>query len=328
MNALVTTFHDIAGPALGTVSMLAVFGSVSLLVLGALFWLMGGATETQRRLRAISDPGSAAAREPHPEGGFMVSWLEPVTKLILPKEEWRRSRMRSELTRAGFRSAKALQIMVGVRIALAIVLPLLLVGLATTTRNAAFIARVPGIVALGITAVAGFYLPSIYLAQRIRRRQRQLMEAFPDAMDMLVVCVEAGLGLDSAIQRVGQELIHSHPELAIEFSLLSLELRAGKSRDEALRALAARTGLEEVQALTALLIQAEHFGTSIATALREHSDEMRLRRIQRAREKAAKLPVKLLFPVLFLIFPALFLIILGPAVVRIYQGFMSQFGGG
>lgn len=328
MDALVTTFHDLAGPALGTVSMLAVFGSVSLLVFGILLWVMGGVTETQRRLRAISDPGAASAHEPHTEGGFRVSWLEPVTKLILPKDEWRRSRMRSELTRAGFRNAKALQIMVVIRALLAALAPILVVALTNTVRSAAFFGTMPGMVTLGITAVAGFYLPSVYLAQRIRRRQRQLMEGFPDAMDMLVVCVEAGLGLDSAIQRVGQELIHSHPELAIEFSLLSLELRAGKSRDEALRALAERTGLEEVQALTALLIQAEHFGTSIASALREHSDEMRLRRIQRAREKAAKLPVKLLFPVLFLIFPALFLIILGPAVVRIYQGFMSQFGGG
>jgi tight adherence protein C len=133
--------------------------------------------------------------------------------------------------------------------------------------------------------------------------------------------VEAGLGLDAALQRVGKELHSSHPELSTELQLLTLELRAGKGRADALRALAERTALDDVRSLTSILIQAEHFGTSVAEALRQHSNEMRTLRLQRARERAAKLPVKMIFPILFFIFPALFLVVLAPSIVRIYLAF-------
>jgi len=177
------------------------------------------------------------------------------------------------------------------------------------------------------TGIVSFFLPDFFLDRKASKRRLAFEEGFPDAMDMLVVCVEAGLGLDAAIQRVGKEMVASHQELAVEFSLISLELRAGKGRAAALRSLAERTGLDDVRALTSILIQAEHFGTSIAEALREHSNEMRTLRLQRAKERAAKLPVKLIFPIIFFIFPALFLVVLGPALVRIYIGFTTGFQG-
>jgi len=175
------------------------------------------------------------------------------------------------------------------------------------------------------TGIVGLFLPDFFLERKASKRRREFQEGFPDAMDMLVVCVEAGLGLDAAIQRVGKEIVSSHPELGVEFSLVSLELRAGKARADALRALADRTALDDVRALTSILIQAEHFGTSIAEALRQQANEMRTLRLQRAKERAAKLPVKLIFPIIFFIFPALFLVVLGPALVRIYVGFAHGF---
>ena len=180
-----------------------------------------------------------------------------------------------------------------------------------------------GVGLLVFVALIGYFLPHLYISSKISERKLEFVEGFPDAMDHLVVCVEAGLGLDAAIQRVGREMAVSYPELATEFGILSLELRAGKSRSEALKSLAERTNVDQVQSLVALLIQAEHFGTSIATALREHANEMRLLRIQKAKEKAAKLPVKMLFPIVFFIFPALFIVVLVPAAIRIYIGLIG-----
>jgi tight adherence protein C len=209
------------------------------------------------------------------------------------------------------------------KIVLAIVLPALLL---LPIFLGAYVPAADRLLLLGVlvwAALVGFYAPDVVLARRIRLRQIGFEEGFPDALDMLVVCVEAGLGLDAAIQRVGREMAASHPELATEFGLASLELRAGKSREAALRALAERTGVEQVRALVTVLIQAEHFGTSVATALREHANEMRIFRIQKAQERAAKLPIKLIFPVLFFIFPAIFLVILGPALIQIVKGFAA-----
>src|SRR5690606_33421124 len=143
----------------------------------------------------------------------------------------------------------------------------------------------------------GFLLPDYGLRRTIKRRRLEFLEGFPDAMDMLVVCVEAGLGLDSAIQRVSRELRHSHPALATELALHGLEVRAGKSRQEAFRSLAERMHIDQVHALATILIQAERYGTSIAMALRNFAEDMRVERIQRARETAAKLPVRMIFPI-------------------------------
>ncbi len=178
-----------------------------------------------------------------------------------------------------------------------------------------------------LAALAGFYLPNLWLRMRINQRREKILQGLPDALDLMVVCAEAGVGLDAAIHRVGEEMKLNNKSLSDEFKLMSLELRAGKQRREALKALAVRTDLEDVNNLSSLLIQTERFGTSIAQALRVHSDSMRVKRFQRAEEVAAKLPVKLLFPLIVFIFPSLFITILGPAVIRIFRTLMPTLGG-
>jgi tight adherence protein C len=171
----------------------------------------------------------------------------------------------------------------------------------------------------------GFYLPDIWLRQKTDKRRDKLLKALPDALDLMVVCVEAGMGLDEAINRVAKESKIQSRELSEEFTFLGLELRAGKQRPNALQNLAERTDLEEVKNLVTLLIQADKFGTNIADTLRVYSDTFRTERFQRAEEMAAKMPVKLIFPLILFIFPALFIVIIGPAIISIYRNFIMRF---
>lgn len=175
-----------------------------------------------------------------------------------------------------------------------------------------------------VVAVLGFYLPEVILDLRIRWRKEQIVRGFPDALDLLVVCVEAGMGIDAAINRVAEEIRLSSPVLSDEFRLLNLELRAGKSRADSLRNLGARTDVEEVRSFATLLIQTDRFGTSVAQALRVHSDAMRTQRYHKAEELAAKLPVKLMFPLILFIFPAIFVVIIGPAAIQIYNTIIAR----
>jgi len=174
-------------------------------------------------------------------------------------------------------------------------------------------------------ALLGFYLPDLWLRQKTDTRKAKILKALPDALDLLVICVEAGMGLDSAVNRVAKETQLTSPELSDELNLMNLELRAGKQRQEALRNLSLRTNLDEINSLTTLLVQTDKFGTSMADALRVYSDAYRTERYQKAEEIAAKLPVKLIFPMLFFIFPSLFLVILGPAAISIYKNLIQRF---
>ena len=167
--------------------------------------------------------------------------------------------------------------------------------------------------------MAGFILPDFWLGRQVKARQRLLRLALPDALDLLVICVEAGLGLDQALLYVSQELRIAHPELCEEFDLVNAEVHVGKTRMEALRSLATRTGVDDLQALVATLVQTDRFGTSVAQSLRIHSDDLRTKRRQRAEEMAAKTTVKMVFPLVFFIFPALFVVILGPAVITMLR---------
>jgi tight adherence protein C len=177
----------------------------------------------------------------------------------------------------------------------------------------------PFVVVVFILLVLGFYLPNIWLGLKISRRQDEFLRGFPDALDLLVVCAEAGMGLDAAIKRVGEEMRISSKVVSDEFLLLNLELRAGKQRKDAMRALADRVDLDDAKSWVTLLIQTDKFGTSVAQALRVHSDSIRTKRSMKVEELAAKLPVKLLFPTILLIFPSLFLVIIGPALIRIWR---------
>jgi tight adherence protein C len=171
---------------------------------------------------------------------------------------------------------------------------------------------------LGAAAV-GFFGPNEYVKLVAQRRQKQIQRGLSNSLDLMVVCVESGLGLDQAIMQVAKELEHAHPEISEEFSLVNLELKAGKRRIEALRNLAERTGVNDLKKLVAVLIQADRFGTGVAQSLRGHADYMRVQARQVAEEKAAKLGVKLVFPIFFCILPTLFVVTVGPVAVRIVR---------
>jgi tight adherence protein C len=172
----------------------------------------------------------------------------------------------------------------------------------------------------------GYVLPGMLVSRRVKKRQKEMQRALPDALDMLVVSVEAGLGLNAALVRVSEEIDRLSPVLSEQLGLVNLEIRAGTSREEALRNLAERTGLQDISSLVGMLIQTDRFGTSVAQALRVHADTMRTKRRQRAEEAAAKTTIKLVFPLVFCIFPAMFVVILGPALIQIYKA-LGGFGG-
>lgn len=323
MDALNISLDSLAIGDTTLIVQLFVFISVALMIYGMMLWLSTGDEAVRRRLQEIKEGTGDHGRVAHKEGVFQVKWIKPLAEIALPKDEWKKSRVRMRLIRAGYREEHSIYRFYAAKVALALALPIALIVPFIATGYIPTVNTYLGVGLLVFVALIGYFLPHLYISSKISERKLEFVEGFPDAMDLLVVCVEAGLGLDAAIQRVGREMAVSYPELATEFGILSLELRAGKSRSEALKSLADRTNVDQVQSLVALLIQAEHFGTSIATALREHANEMRLLRIQRAKEKAAKLPVKMLFPIVFFIFPALFIVVLVPAAIRIYIGLIG-----
>lgn len=240
-----------------------------------------------------------------------IGRLAPAPK----SEDYSASRLK--FLRAGIRQENALSVHWGVKIFLAVLFPaafLLLRTIVLTALNYQ--------VSMALTvlcALLGLYLPDIYLSRKAEERRTKILESLPDALDLMVICVEAGMGLDSAINKVAQELKIGSPELSDELQLMNLELRAGKQRTDALKNLALRTHLDEISSLTTLLVQTDKFGTSMAEALRVYSESYRTQRYQRAEEIAAKLPVKMVIPLLLCIFPSLFLVILGPAAINIYR---------
>lgn len=239
----------------------------------------------------------------------------PFAKLSLPEEGWEKSAVRLRFMNAGLRDPRAPAIFFAAKTMLAMFLPAVLwlvIALAGTTLETLVL-----MLCLLGAATFGFYLPNAVLSRLIAARQREIVDHFPDALDLLTVCIEAGLALDAAIARIAQEISATAPELSEELHLVTLELRAGGSKERGLRNLAMRTGVEEVDGLVAMLIQAERFGTSIGASLRVHADTLRTRRRQRAEEAAAKVALKLLFPLIFCIFPAIMLVLLGPAMIQI-----------
>ena len=224
-----------------------------------------------------------------------------------PKSPKEMGQLRLRLTQAGFRRPEAMTIFFGIRVFFA----LGLFGLFSTS----ILMRPNMMVALGGLAI-GYILPGMLLARMAKRRAHRIRLSLADMLDLLVVSVEAGLGLDQALTRVGQELAFAYPELADELRLINLELRAGKPRAEALRNLADRTGVDDLSSLVTMLIQTDKFGTSVATALRVYSETLRTKRRQRAEEAAAKTGVKMVFPLVICIFPAIWIVTIGPAAIK------------
>ena len=239
--------------------------------------------------------------------------LASVGKIIAPKTGSSRSQLM--MVRAGFRRPDAILAINGVKV----LLPLALMVIAVASG----LYRWNPVLVLALAALIGYLIPEAWLLWRIRARQHRLRLAIPDGLDLLVICVEAGLGLDHALLRVSQELQIAHPELSQELQLVNAEMRLGKTRVEALRELARRTGLDDIKSLVAMLVQTERFGTSIAQSLRVYSDDLRLKRRQRAEEAAAKVSVKMVPVLVFFIFPALMVVILGPAAITIMRQFLK-----
>ena len=232
------------------------------------------------------------------------------------------SMTRRLLMGAGFRQNHALTVFFGLKVVLCAVLLVLAFALRGNIANPILSMLAP----LGAVAV-GYLAPNLILDLLINRRQKILRLSLPDALDLMVVCTEAGLGLDQAVRVVSRELEFAHKEISDELSLVSLEMRAGTRRAEALMNFGRRTGEPEIKKLVSLLVQSDRFGTSIAQSLRVHSDTVRTRRRQRAEETAAKIPLKLLFPLIFCIFPALMLVIMGPAVIQMMRVILPVMSG-
>ena len=249
-----------------------------------------------------------------PEGSTIVSVLHQIGSRV-PSSEADITTLRGNLVRAGFRSENAVAVFFGCRIFTTFLM--LVISLAIEVRMPDN--NVMRIAMLVSGCAAGWILPGFFLEKRITKRQEILRLSLPDALDLMVVSVEAGLGLDQAIQHVARELQVSHPELSEEMQLVTLEMRAGKRRSEALRNFADRTGEPEVRKLMAILIQNDRFGTSMGESLRNHSDFMRTQRRQQAEERAGKVGVKLVFPIFFFILPSMLIVAAGPGLLQIFK---------
>ena len=291
-------------------------------VMGSAYGLMRMAERgaVRGRIDALSKnvaSGAPSAGRDKPLIEHIAKLTTPLANLSLPQDNWERSAIRTRFITAGLRHPSAPAVYFATKTLLALLLPLLLYLL--LSARAAQMGAAPMLFCLLLAATFGTYLPNILLANAIGRRQLQIVQAFPDALDLMTICVEAGLGIDAALSRVAGEMGLASPVLAEEMTLVTLELRAGLSKEKALRNLALRTGVEDVDALVAMLIQAERFGTSIGASLRVQSDLLRSKRRLRAEETAAKIGLKLLFPLIFFIFPTLLLVLLGPAFLQIYR---------
>ncbi len=249
----------------------------------------------------------------------------PLAKLSAPEEGFEASALRRRFINAGIRNAAAPAAFFGVKTILAIGLPMIVFAGLTVTGSPAKGTAL--LVWLLLAASFGYYLPNVVLARMVFLRQREIFETFPDALDLMTVCMEAGLGTEAALNRVADDMVHKSVVLSDELRLVNLELRAGAPRERALRNLALRTGVEEVDGFVSMIIQAERFGTSIAQSLRVHADMLRTRRRQRAEETAAKIALKLLFPLIFFIFPSLMLVLMGPAMIQIYRVLLPTMSG-
>jgi tight adherence protein C len=296
-----------------------VFVAVSLAAGVAIFLGQRRLSLSSRKSRVLDPSGSSAVVEKptcrlEDSSGFAKSISKPLHKLVAPSDSFSRKNIKLRLVQAGLRSNRDYLVFLAIKGFAALLFPLVYFCLAFTYRITAQLALISIIL-----SACGFYLPDLGLLLLIRKRRQEMARALPDALDLMVVCTEAGLGVDQTFKRVGDEIRSVSRHLSDEFNLTSLEIQAGKSKIESYHNMVLRAGVPELSNLIAITTQSERFGTGIAKALRIHSDDMRVKRRQTAEERAAKLAVKLLFPLIFFIFPALFVVLLGPASIRIYQ---------
>jgi len=303
---------------LRTVVVVLAAATMFALALGISYFFLGATDPIRRRLRDMPG-GTDAGRRHAPRRMVTIQTLMgPIAKYVVPSEEVERSATIRRLVHAGFRNPNALQIFYAAKALLFITLPAIVYagfGWFPSVKESSVMMYVLA------AACAGFLGPSYYVDYHLSKRQRALRVGFPDALDLMVVCVESGLGLTQSIQRVADEIGVSHPELGAELALVNAEMRIGVDSVDALKNFAERTGLEDIRGLVSLLVQTLRFGTGVADALRVYAEEFRDKRMQAAEELAAKMGTKMIFPLVFFMFPGFFVVAIGPAVIKLIEAF-------
>jgi tight adherence protein C len=287
---------------------IVVFFAVTSGCLGA--WMLLAPDRTNQRLNALAGEDL----RPQTWRAKVAKMVTPFAKLSTPSGDWDTSPLRVKFMNAGIRHPKAPHVFFGLKTLLPV-----LAGLPTFLALRGAQTGMALLFWVVCAAAIGCYLPNMVLHVIAKGRKREIFENFPDAADLLLVCVEAGLGMDAALTRVAEEMLGKSPALAEELQLTNLEMRAGGTREKALRNLALRCGVEELASFATMLTQADRFGASIGDSLRVFSDDLRHKRQTRAEEKAAKVPTKMLFPLVLFIFPSIIMVVLGPAVINIIR---------
>lgn len=309
------------------------FWALFLFVIGVLHYLkiMAQKDAMIEKIREAGEPPASVYREAeapvksaekkNERAKPFVHLLGAIGKKLGPEKKTDYKLSRIKFLNAGVRHPNAAAIFIGAKIFfVAVCFSIFLFARVTVIRFWPLqLTMLAGITA----ALIGMYIPEVWLDVKTAKRKTQIFNGLPDALDLMVVCVEAGMGLDAAMTKVSQEIHMTCPSLSQELRIMNLELRAGKSRENALKNLAQRIGLEDMNNLVTMLVQSERFGTSSSRALRVYSDTFRSRRFARAEEKAAKVSIKLLFPLIFFIFPALFVVVAGPAMIRVYEALLK-----
>jgi len=311
----------------------AAFIAIAALGWLAVDWFGGRNSRAEQRLDDFKDPLSRKRREEAGGGkkkqDAMARMLEAsapmLSKPLRPKTEKEQNKLKLKLSHAGFRSEAAPQIFLGMKFVM-LVLSLLFCG-GTTVALLGF--SQSSLIRIVMMAGSAFFFPDLVVFWLAKKRKESIFLGLPDALDLMVVCVEAGLGLDQAMRKVAEEMKKSYRTISDEFGLCNLQLQMGRAKQQVLQELGIRTGVDDLRSLASILIQADKFGSSVAQALRVQSDSMRTRRRQIAEEKAAKTAVKLIFPLVLFIFPGIFVVLVGPAaIVMVREMFPAMNGGG
>jgi len=312
MEYLASIITDITGDTeLANWMVMAIIAVTIFVFVLALFYLISGAfSPFRRRLRAISGiKQQTIVKEKRQSNSF-----ENLSPVILPKNDQELSKIRSKLIQAGFRQQNAALNFFAIKTVLAILFPAIILS------SAVFFPDIPfkdlTMYAMGAASI-GVFGPNYVLTKLLERRQTMIQKGFPDALDLMVVCIEAGLGFDLAMSRIARDMKHSHTVIAYEFSIISAEIRAGIDRVTALRNFADRTGMDDIQGFVALLSQSIKFGTSIGETLRIYAEDFRDKRMQKAEELGAKMSTKMIFPMVLCFFPCFFVISIGPIILRV-----------
>jgi tight adherence protein C len=293
--------------------------AVASVVLALFHWVVDNALKKRLTKIVLQGRATDASLSKTANTHKVAAVINILSKLSLPEEGWQSSSVHIKFLQAGIRNKNAPQYYFAVKTLLSLVLPVLLALFQHFTQP--HIAFVRAMTLVLLTAAAGYYLPEMSLRFITKKRIERMRTSLPDMIDLMVICTESGMGIDAAIDRISREMARNNPDLAQEFYLSALEMRAGANRNEALHNLSLRSRLEDLEDLVSVLIQADKFGTSLAEALRVQSEMMRSRRAQRAEELAAKIPVKMTVPLILFIFPALMLVLLGPAIIQLMQVF-------